>query len=135
MYLSCALIGANLFKPSQKRIKEIELFLREGDKTLNSYLQNRLLIFPVYHRSALKHGELFKEIFSINKTYKQYMPYIAYANVWGLPSLTVPIGFDDNNLPIGIQIISKIGNEDAIFRLGKKLEDKFGGYIRSTVYD
>lgn len=135
MYLSWALIGANLFKPSQKRIKEIELFLREGDKTLNSYLQNRLLIFPVYHRSALKHGELFKEIFSINKTYKQYMPYIAYANVWGLPSLTVPIGFDDNNLPIGIQIISKIGNEDAIFRLGKKLEDKFGGYIRSTVYD
>ena len=134
-YLSWALIGANLYKPSQKRIKEIEAFLEEGDKRLNSYLNNRLLIFPVYHRSALRHGELYKEIFSINKTYKEYMPYISYANVWGLPSLTIPIGFDENHLPIGIQIMSKVGNEEAIFSLGEKLENKFGGYIRSTQYD
>lgn len=134
-YLSWALIGANLYKPSQKRVKEIEAFLREGDQTLNSYLKNRVLIFPVYHRSALRHGELYKEIFAINKTYKMYMPYVSYANVWGLPSLTVPIGFDDNHLPIGIQIISKIGNEDAIFKISQKLEEKFGGYIRSTQYD
>lgn len=63
------------------------------------------------------------------------MPYIAYANVWGLPSLTLPVGFDENKLPIGIQIISKIGNEDAIFRLGKLLEEQCGGFIRSTIYD
>src|SRR5699024_6313456 len=121
-YLSWALIGANLYRPSQKRVREIEDCLQEGDQRITSYLNNRILIFPVYHRAALKHGELYKEIFSINKTYKKYLPYITYANVWGLPSLTIPIGFDDNHLPIGIQIISKTGNEDAIFNLGKKLE-------------
>lgn len=134
-FLSWALIGANLFKPSQKRKKEIDSFIEEGDRALHSYLKNRLLIFPVYHRSALRHGELFKEIFSIQKTYTKFMPYIAYANVWGLPSLTVPIGFDDKNLPVGIQIMSKNGNEDAIFKLGQLLENKFGGYVRSTIYD
>ncbi|HLR72454.1 MAG TPA: amidase [Pseudogracilibacillus sp.] len=135
LYLSWALMGSNLFKPTQKRVREIEKFIEEGDQAIQSYLKNRLLIFPVYHRGALKHGELFKEIFSMKKTYIQFMPYIAYANVWGLPSLTVPVGFDENHLPIGIQIISRNGNEHAIFNLGKKLEDKFGGYIRSTMYD
>lgn len=135
IYLSWALIGSNLFKPSTKRVKEMKQFLDEGDRVLSSYLQNRLLIFPVYHRAANKHGELFREIFSINKTYLKYMPYVAYANVWGLPSLTIPVGFDNNEMPIGIQIMSKTGNEDAIFRLGKLLEKKFGGYKRSTIYD
>lgn len=134
-YLSWALIGANLFKPSQKRVKEIESFLEEGDYALESYLKNRLLVFPVYHRGALRHGELYKEIFSIKKTYTQFMPYIAYANVWGLPALTVPIGFDNSNMPLGIQIISRNGNEDAIFKIGELLEAEFGGYVRSTVYD
>jgi len=134
-YLSWALIGANMFKPSLKRKKEIESFIEEGDRVLHSYLKNRLLIFPVYHQTALKHGEVYKEIFSIKKTYTEYMPYIAYANVWGLPSLTVPVGFDEDHLPIGIQIMSRNGNEHAIFRLGKVLENKFGGYIRSPHYD
>lgn len=134
-YLSWALIGANMFKPSDKRLKEIMNLFNEGDHVLNSYLQNRLLLFPVYHRGALKHGELYKEIFSIRKSYLKYMPYTAYANVWGLPSLTVPIGSDENNMPIGIQIMSKIGNEKAIFKLGKWIERTFGGYKRSTVYD
>lgn len=135
LYLSWALIGANMFKPSAKRIHDIKTLLEEGDRVLSSYLQNRLLVFPVYHRAAHKHGELYKEIFSINKTYMKFMPYIAYANVWGLPSLTVPVGFDNNEMPIGIQIMSKTGNEDAIFRLGKLLESQFSGYKRSTIYD
>lgn len=134
-YLSWALIGANLFKPSQKRKNEIEEFITEGDRVLHSYLKNRLLVFPVYYRSALRHGDLYKEIFSIKKTYSKFMPYIAYANVWGLPSLTVPIGFDNSDLPIGIQIMSRNGNEDAIFKLGILLEEMFGGYVRSTMYD
>src|SRR5699024_7232521 len=134
-YLSWALIGANMFKPSTKRVNEIEQIIRRGDVKLGSHFKNRILIMPVYHRAALKHGELFKELFSIKKTFKQYMPYIAYANVWGLPSLTVPVGFDDKDLPFAIQIISTIGNEKAIFTIGEKIEAQFGGYKRSLVYD
>lgn len=134
-YLSWAIIGASLFKPSHKRVREIEALLEKGDRILEGHLHNRLLVLPVYHRSALKHGELFKEVFSIKKTFLKFLPYVAYANVWGLPSLTVPVGFDNNNLPIGVQIISKVGNEDAIFQLGEQLESEFGGYVRSTLYD
>lgn len=134
-YLLWSLVGANMFKPSQKRLKEMEQFLNEGDRTLDSYLSNRLLVFPVYHTGALKHGETYKEIFSIKRTFLQYLPYTVYANVWGLPSLVIPVGTDHNGLPIAIQVMSKVGNEDAIFLLGEKIEKHFGGYKRSTVYD
>lgn len=134
-YLSWALIGAHMFKPSTKRVKEVENTIKTGDKIIERHFNNRILIMPVYHRSALKHGELFKEIFSINKSFLQYLPYITYANVWGLPSLTIPVGFDNKNLPFAIQLISANGNEASLFTIGKKIEAEFGGYKRSTLYD
>lgn len=134
-YLSWALIGARLFKPSHKRQMVIRNILGEGDRRLDGYLNNRLLIFPVYHTAAPKHGKVYKEIFSIRKTFLKYMPYIAYANVWGLPALTIPVGTDENDMPISIQIMSKNGNESAIIQLGKILEARFRGYIRSTLFD
>lgn len=134
-YLSWALIGANLFRPSEKRIDEINEFIKNGDEQLHDYLEERILVFPVYHTGALPHGEVYKEIFSIRKTYKKYLPYIAYANVWGLPSLTIPIQKNEHHLPIGIQLMSKNGNEDALFQLGEILEKENAGYVRCTSYD
>ena len=134
-YLSWALIGANLFKPSKKRVEEIEAFLSKGDEQLDEYLENRILILPVYHTSALEHGKVYSEIFSVRKTYLKYMPYIAYANVWGLPALTIPIQTDKHNMPIAVQLISKNGNEDALFQLGEILESQNRGYIRCMKYD
>lgn len=134
-YLSWAILGSKMFKPSKRRVREIEEIITQGDEWISDYLRNRLLIFPVYHTGALPHGEVYKEIFSIKKTFLEYMPYTAYANVWGLPSLTLPIGKDENDMPISIQIISTIGNESAIFRLGKIIEKKFHGYQRCQRLD
>lgn len=134
-YLSWALIGSKLFKPSRKRMKEIEKILNLGDEQMNEYLHNRILIFPVYHSAAPKHGKVYQEIFSICKTFRKYMPYVAYANVWGLPSLIIPVGKDDENLPISIQIIGINGNEDLIFQVGKLLEAEFSGYVRNNTLD
>ncbi|AQQ52354.1 amidase [Planococcus lenghuensis] len=130
-YLSWALIGAALFKPSEKRLSEIRESLKRGDDELDHYLKGRVLIFPVYHTGAPKHGVVYKEIFSIRKTFQSYMPFIAYANTWGLPSLTVPVGRDENHMPIGVQLISRNGNEEALFQLGEWLEEQFGGYERA----
>jgi len=56
---------------------------------------------------------------------------VAYANTWGLPSLTVPAGVDDKGLPIGIQLISRNGNEEALFQLGEWIEQHFESYKRA----
>lgn len=132
-YLSWALIGASLFKPSKKRIREIGEILKKGDAKVSAYLDNRIVIMPVYHKTAPPHGEVYQEIFSIKKTFLKYMPYVAYANTWGLPSLTVPVGKDKDGMPIGLQIIGKNGNEDALFTVGSIIEKEFGGYVRAKI--
>ncbi|WP_438314175.1 amidase [Sporosarcina sp. FA9] len=130
-YLSWALIGASLFKPSGKRVTEITEIITNGDKVVSEYLHDKILISPIYHSAAPKHGGVFKEIFSIRKTFRLYLPYISYANVWGLPSLTIPVGKDNSGMPIGIQLMCKNGNEDAVFKLGELIEKEFQGYVRS----
>ena len=98
-----------------------------------THLDKRLIVMPVYHTAAPQHGIVYKEIFSIRKTFLKYMPFVAYANTWGLPVLTVPIGKDNEGMPIGLQIIGKNGNEDAIFSLGSFLEKHFDGYSESEL--
>ena len=132
-YLSWALIGASLYKPSAKRVGKIQEYLQHGDHILENYLKDRILIMPVYHKAAPKHGVVYKEIFSIRKTFRQYLPYVAYANTWGLPSLTMPAGFDEKGLPIGIQLISRNGNEEALFQLGEWMEQQIGKYKRAIL--
>lgn len=134
-YLSWALIGAKLFKTSEQKLEEIKKMLATGDQELSTYFDKQILILPVYHETAQKHGKLYGELFSIRKTYLKYMPYISYANVWGLPALTIPIAHDESSMPIAIQLISKVGNEEAIFQLGEWLEKHIYRYRRCKKYD
>lgn len=131
-YLTWALIGTRMFKPSKRQIKEVREQIQFGDPLIHDYLQNRLLILPVYHSPAQHHGQVYKEIFHISKSYLKYIPFVAYANTWGLPSLVIPVG-EEQGLPISIQIISSVGNEDAIFSLGEVIEAHFRGWRRASL--
>lgn len=127
------LVTARMMKPSLKTIKKVEQTIFQGNGRLADYLDKQLLIMPVYHTPAPPHGTVIREVFSPLMTFKRYMPFIAYANTWGLPALIVPAGEDESGLPIGIQIISKVGNEDAIFEMGEIIEQKFRGYKRKVL--
>ena len=78
-YLTWALIGANLFKPSPKQMEQLKKELAQAKQAMETYLKNRILILPVYHCAAPLHGQVYKEIFSIRKTYLKYLPYVALA--------------------------------------------------------
>ncbi|WP_377887290.1 amidase [Alkalihalobacillus sp. R86527] len=135
-YLSWALVGAKLFKPNRKQTDNIYAMITRGDDLIGDYLDRRILVMPVYHTPAPPHGELYQEIFSIRRTFLNYMPYVAYANLWALPSLVIPIGTSkEEGMPIGVQLVSRTGNEEALFQLGEKIEEKFGGYKRCETYD
>jgi aspartyl-tRNA(Asn)/glutamyl-tRNA(Gln) amidotransferase subunit A len=46
------------------------------------------------------------------------------ANLAGLPAMSVPFGFDNDGLPLGLQIISKHFDETSMFNVALALEDK-----------
>jgi len=51
-------------------------------------------------------------------------------NVWGLPAISIPCGFDAEGLPIGLQIVGPHWREDWVFRLAQAYEQATGWHKR-----
>ena len=53
-------------------------------------------------------------------------------NVWGLPAISVPCGFTQNGLPIGLQIAGPHWREDLVLRLAHAYEQATAWHKRQT---
>jgi aspartyl-tRNA(Asn)/glutamyl-tRNA(Gln) amidotransferase subunit A len=45
-----------------------------------------------------------------------------FANVVGVPSLSLPCGFTEDGMPIGMQLVGRPFSESTLFRLGHAYE-------------
>lgn len=54
------------------------------------------------------------------------LPYLALASVTGHPVVSVPVGFDRNGLPIGVQLIGKFWDEATLLQVAWALERAMG---------
>ncbi|MBW8025214.1 amidase [Clavibacter michiganensis subsp. michiganensis] len=51
-----------------------------------------------------------------------YTPYTSFANVTGLPAITLPVHLTDDGLPMGVQLIGRPGGEATLLAIGRQLE-------------
>jgi len=51
-----------------------------------------------------------------------FIPYTPLFNVTGQPAMTVPLYWNEANLPIGMHFVGRFGDEAALFRLAGQLE-------------
>tara|TARA_B100000963_G_scaffold312037_1_gene289253 strand:- start:387 stop:1805 length:1419 start_codon:yes stop_codon:yes gene_type:complete len=58
-------------------------------------------------------------------TYHQWMDIVVLASILGLPTLSVPVGFSREGLPIGMQIIGKRKSDINLIAFAKKYETMF----------
>jgi len=77
------------------------------------------IICPTTPTTAFKLGE------KLDDPLQMYLSdvYTIPANLAGLNALSLPCGFDSQNLPIGVQIMTKPFNESMTFRIAQFLED------------
>jgi aspartyl-tRNA(Asn)/glutamyl-tRNA(Gln) amidotransferase subunit A len=61
------------------------------------------------------------------------MQFTGVPSLAGLPSLNVPCGFDDDGLPIGMQIIGKPFDEETLFRMGHAYQQETNFHERSPL--
>ena len=82
------------------------------------------LVCPTMPSTAFKVGSL------IDDPLEMYTQDILTCsiNLAGLPALSIPCGFDSNNLPIGFQIIGDYFDEKGILNIGFQLEQELGIY-------
>lgn len=81
----------------------------------------------------LAQGKLVDQIVRENL---KWVPYTQLANITGLPAMSVPLYWNENNLPLGSQFIAPFGREDILLQLAKQLEDTqpwFGQYSRIQI--
>lgn len=90
----------------------------------NAFNKTDALVSPTMPTTAFKIGEF------INDPLQMYLMDVLTCpvNLAGLPALSIPCGFDNNNLPIGFQIIGDYFEEKEILNIGYMLEQKLDIY-------
>ena len=84
------------------------------------------IITPVSPTPPWKLGE------KINDPLKMYLSdtFTVTANLAGIPGLSVPIGFTQNKLPVGMQILGPQFSEERLFQIGYAYEQETEWYKR-----
>lgn len=75
--------------------------------------------------SFLKLGAVAKATGLVNKIAIQTLaktPFTQLANFTGQPAMNVPLHWDENSMPCGVQFIAPFGDEATLFRLASQLE-------------
>ena len=52
----------------------------------------------------------------------EFAPMTALFNISGQPAASVPIHWNEDDLPIGVQLVTKFGDEGTIFQLAQQME-------------
>jgi len=72
-----------------------------------------------------------KDVGPIDTLYKHVRPeFHGPFNLTGLPTLSVPCGFSDNNLPIALQLVGKPFDESTVLRAGYSYQQQMKWYER-----
>ena len=77
-----------------------------------------VLVCPTAPTTAFKAGEKTDDPLSMYLSDLMTIP----VNLAGLPAMSIPCGFDDQNLPIGLQLVGNVLGEEMLFRVGYAYE-------------
>lgn len=93
-----------------------------------------ILLCPACAVPAFKHGEREWNVGSGRKVeYLKAMAYSQWFNLLGNPAAVVPVGTSPEGLPIGVQIVGRPWEEEAVLAVAAKIEDACGGFRRPPV--
>lgn len=85
-----------------------------------------VLVCPTSPTTAFKAGEKTADPLSMYLSDLMTIP----LNLAGLPGMSIPCGFDENNLPIGLQLIGNVLREDLLFQVAYAYEQSTDWHTR-----
>ncbi|NDJ36548.1 MAG: amidase, partial [Chloroflexi bacterium] len=78
-----------------------------------------LIIWPVYPRQVPRHG--------FAKSLYGSPAYTSVFNGLGFPSVSIPVGWDDDDMPLSVQVVARPGEDETALAAAAILEKTFGG--------
>lgn len=107
-------------------LAEDERIVSEVGNSLHAEIaSNGILLVPTTPQTAFPQAD---------RAPSNLADFTALANIAGLPALTLPMGNDQNGLPMGLQLIGPAGGEAMIIAQARMLNDKIRGYAAPERY-
>jgi len=88
-----------------------------------------MMLYPVYPTPAPKHGVPVWQSLILRMPFA----YQGIINALEMPATAVPLGLNDEGLPLGTQVIAAHGNDHLTIAAAMELEREFGGWVRPTI--
>jgi Asp-tRNA(Asn)/Glu-tRNA(Gln) amidotransferase A subunit family amidase len=87
-----------------------------------------ILLGPVCAIPAFRHGEREWRVQGRQVEYLKAMNYSQWFNLLGGPAVSVPAGKSPEGLPIGVQVIGRPWEDEAVLAVAAKIEEAAGGF-------
>jgi Asp-tRNA(Asn)/Glu-tRNA(Gln) amidotransferase A subunit family amidase len=92
-----------------------------------------ILLCPVCAIPAFHHGEREWTVQEQKVKYLKAMSYSQWFNLLGFPGAVVPIGRSPEGLPIGVQVVGRAWEDEAVLAVAAKIEAATGGFRRPPI--
>jgi len=90
-----------------------------------------ILLSPVSSAPAFRHGE---GSYKPGIGYLDTMRFSQWLNLTGFPGASVPVGFSNEGLPIGVQVIGRPFEEELVLAVGECIERARGAFPKSPPF-
>lgn len=106
---------------SKRKVEKIRVKMFEARKELEDILgDDGVLLYPTYPTPAHYHFMCISKLLDCS--------YCTVFNAFGLPATNCPIGYSDQGLPVGIQVIAKRNCDRLSLAVAEEIENIFGGW-------
>lgn len=117
--LGTFVLSAGYYEAYYRKAQKVRRLIQND--FINAFQKVDLIISPTTPTTAFKLGE------KVDDPLSMYLSdiFTTSANLAGIPAMNIPIGFDSNNLPIGMQLMTNHFKEDLILQVSYFLEKYF----------
>jgi Asp-tRNA(Asn)/Glu-tRNA(Gln) amidotransferase A subunit family amidase len=102
-------------------------------KLLEKMQEFPILLCPVCAIPAFHHGEREWIVQERKVEYLKAMSYSQWFNLFGNPAAVVPLGQSPEGLPIGVQIVGRPWEDEAVLRVAALIENACGKFTRPPI--
>ncbi|XP_068631054.1 fatty-acid amide hydrolase 2-B-like isoform X2 [Battus philenor] len=107
--------------PTECYKKLVALFERIKNDFQESLSDNAVLFYPTFPGPAHVHYRIFYKFLNFG--------YLTIFNALGLPVTACPLGFSENGMPVGMQIVANKHNDHLTIAVAQEFEKAFGGWV------
>ena len=114
--LGTFVLSSGYYDAYYKKASQVRTLLKKDFE--DAFLKCDVIVTPSSPTTAFKIGEKIEDPLTMYLT----DVFTTSANLAGIPGLVLPCGFDDQNLPIGLQLLGPYFQEEKLFHVGHAYE-------------